>query len=95
MITEKQELDICNCKRDPDDFIYDLMKLAEESSELSTAILQFLNKPHKRKELDEKIIEEIGDVLLRIAFLRKSWDLGDFNDRVVKRVNHKINKICK
>ena len=95
MITKKQELEICECDRNPDDFIYDLMKLAEESNELSAIIMKFLNKPHKRQALEQELIDEIGDVLLRIAFLRKNWDLGDFNDRVVGRVGNKINKICK
>ena len=95
MITQKQDNQICDCVRNPDDFIYDLMKLAEESNELSAVIMQFLNKPHKRQDLEQKLIDEIGDVMLRIAFLRNNWDLGEFNKRVNSRISDKIGKICK
>ena len=73
----------------------ELGSVVGHSNELSAVIMQFLNKPHKRQDLEQKLIDEIGDVMLRIAFLRNNWDLGEFNKRVNSRISDKIGKICK
>ena len=45
-----------------------MLKIAEELSELTSRILQHVNK---KKNNEEKIIEEISDVELRISELKK------------------------
>lgn len=49
------------------------LKCAEELSELSTVILQQINKPHKNKI--EKICEEIADVEKYINILKKEINI--------------------
>ena len=45
-----------------------MLKIAEELSELTSRILQHVNK---KKNYEEKIFEEISDVELRISELKK------------------------
>lgn len=63
---------------------YNLLKMAEECSELSTAILQRINKPGQVTD-DEEIIDELGDVALRLLHFGN-------DERVAARVRHKINR---
>ena len=58
----------------------DLRKAAEECSELATVLIQQLNKPHK--DLNNHIIEEMGDVLFRLENLRKHFDFQSVSDRI-------------
>ena len=65
---------------------WDTRKTAEECSELATVLLQQLNKPHKN--LDDEVIEELGDVLFRIERLKQYYD----SDQLQKRILYKITK---
>lgn len=58
---------------------YNLRKCAEEASELSTIILQSLNKPGFIP--DNKIIEEIGDLDLRLKILKIMFGKDKVNER--------------
>ena len=58
----------------------DLRKAAEECSELATVLIQQLNKPHT--DLNNHIIEEMGDVLFRLENLRKHFDFQAVSDRI-------------
>ena len=63
---------------------YNLTKAAEELTELATVLLQRVNKGDK--VLDSKIIEEIGDVEIRMKVLRKVFS----KDAIENRVNKKL-----
>jgi hypothetical protein len=73
-----------------------MRKAAEECSELSTILLQQLNKPHKN--LEEEIIEELGDVIFRIEKLKRHYDSGKVTQRILRKAtkeelkNEKSNK---
>ena len=64
---------------------WEMRKTAEEC-ELTTILVQQLNKPHK--DLGDEIVEELGDVLFRIERLKSYYD----NEELTKRILHKITK---
>jgi len=59
---------------------YNLLKAAEELQELSLALTQKINKPSRNN--DEAIIDEIGDVIIRIKVLKKLFNKKAINTRV-------------
>lgn len=68
------------------DYKYNLLKAAEELNELSTILLQYVNKDNKIDE--QKIIEEIGDSIIRIRVLKKLFNKKKINSRI----NFKLKK---
>lgn len=66
------------------DYNYNILKAIEELQELSLVLTQHLTKGVKRRE----IIDEIGDVKIRIEILEKIFGEED----VDKRVNDKLTK---
>lgn len=48
---------------------FDLMKLAEECTELSEVLIKMVTKPNRREERMEHLVEEMGDVKLRMEVL--------------------------
>lgn len=71
---------------DNNDRNYNLLKASEECQELSLILTQFISKGTS----DEKIIEEIGDVLFRVGILKHLFD----KEKIVERKAYKISK-CK
>ena len=69
------------------DYKYNLLKTAEELNELSTILLQYVNKDNKIDK--QKIIEEIGDSIIRITVLKKLFNKKKINSRI----NFKLNKL--
>ena len=69
------------------DYKYNLLKAAEELNELSTILLQYVNKDNKIDK--QKIIEEIGDSIIRIKVLKKLFNKKKINSRI----NFKLNKL--
>lgn len=69
------------------DYKYNLLKTAEELNELSTILLQYVNKDNKIDK--QKIIEEIGDSIIRIMVLKKLFNKKKINSRI----NFKLNKL--
>ena len=67
----------------------DMRKAAEECSELTTVLIQQINKPNK--DLSGHIIEEIGDAVFRLNNLRSHYDL----DRIENRIAYKKKKEAK
>jgi NTP pyrophosphatase (non-canonical NTP hydrolase) len=65
---------------------YNLLKAAEECQELATVLLQRVNK-NKDKVPDSKIIEEIGDVKIRLKVLEKMFSKELIDERVNKKLN--------
>lgn len=72
---------------------YNIRKCAEEASELATVLLQLLNKwdsPDKRPTIQE-IVDEIGDLEIRLPVLRKIFG----NQLVNERIRHKTANYSK
>ena len=63
-----------------------LSKASEECQELALVLTQKLNKPTKVE--DSAIIEEIGDVIIRLRILKKMFD----REKIKERVNYKLGK---
>jgi NTP pyrophosphatase (non-canonical NTP hydrolase) len=65
---------------------YNLVKSAEESSELATALLQKATKDIRVE--DQAIIDEVGDVFIRLVILTKMYGV----DNVLSRLKYKLEK---
>lgn len=59
---------------------YNISKAVEELQELSLILTQRLNKPTKVKNQD--IIDEIGDVEIRLAVLKKIFSKASIQKRI-------------
>lgn len=71
---------------------YLILKTCEELSELNAVLLQYLNKgPSKVSKND--IIEEIGDVKLRIKLIESLFDKKKVNNRYKLKLNMIYKKI--
>lgn len=68
------------------EYEYNLLKSSEELQELSLALTQFVNKPNKVDK--QEIIDEIGDVTIRLKILKELFDKKAIN----KRIKYKISK---
>jgi len=66
---------------------YQLLKAAEETSELTTALLQFVTKDGG-KTTKKDVIDEIGDVKIRLEILEEVFG----KIAVKKRYNEKLKK---
>jgi NTP pyrophosphatase (non-canonical NTP hydrolase) len=66
-------------------FEYNLSKASEELQELSLVLTQKLNKPHRVD--NQEIIDEIGDVIIRIEILKKIYDIDKINERVAYKLS--------
>jgi len=71
---------------------YNLFKLGEECQELGLAITQYRMKPEKVDY--QKIIDEIGDVEIRIKMIKEAYKQIDptYLKLVNDRVNFKLGK---
>ncbi len=63
---------------------YNLLKAIEELNELSLALTQRLTKPKGRDE--QEVIDEIGDVKIRIEVLEHLFDKQAVEARVRKKI---------
>ena len=63
---------------------YNLAKAAEELSELSLVLQQKALKPTKVD--DQEILDEIGDVIIRLKVLKKMFN----KDKIKLRITHKL-----
>jgi len=64
---------------------YNILKTIEELNELSTALAQTLNKPYK--DYSSSIIEEIGDVKIRIKMLEEIFSKKSIKERIEFKLN--------
>lgn len=80
---DKKLLDAINKKNTPE---YNTFKTVEELQELSLVLTQKQLKPTKVG--DQEVIDEIGDVLIRLEMLLKKYD----PNLVRKRINYKLSK---
>lgn len=65
---------------------YNLLKSNEELQELALVLQQKVLKPNKVK--DQEIIDEIGDVIIRLEILKKLYPIQE----IQKRVDYKLQK---
>lgn len=65
---------------------YNLHKASEECQELGLVLNQYILKPGKVRT--KEIIDEIGDVILRVEILKKMFSEKEIQDRV----NYKQSK---
>lgn len=74
---------------------YNVMKLLEELSELSEVLLKTETKIPEKRPDPQLIIEEIGDVFLRLGIYMEMQDGGteEIMDKVEERINYKANKL--
>lgn len=70
---------------DNNGYEYNLRKAAEECQELALVLIQKLNKPTKVD--DQAIIEEIGDVKIRIKILSKMFSKEKIKERVIFKLS--------
>lgn len=68
---------------------YNILKTVEELQELALALIQSVNKDNI--EDDIQIIEEIGDVKIRMKVLETMFD----EQKIKTRINYKLNKFLK
>lgn len=65
---------------------YNMLKAAEECQELGLVLTQMVLKPTKVDV--QEIIDEIGDVAIRLEILKKLYSEQD----IQKRINYKLSK---
>ena len=66
---------------------YNLRKTVEELLELAEVLIKKVNKKGGPKELlDEKVIEEIGDVSIRIEVLKEIFGQKAVQDRITYKL---------
>ena len=65
---------------------YNMLKASEECQELGLVLLQKTLKPTKVD--NQEIIDEIGDVAIRLEILKKMYS----EQEIQKRINYKISK---
>ena len=73
------------------DFEYNLLKLAEECTELSTELVTYFTKTQGRKARKIKITKELGDVKIRLTMLENQLD----NKLLQKHINEKVKALKK
>jgi nucleoside-triphosphatase THEP1 len=85
----KDKIEIYDRLINVNDRSYNMLKAAEELQELALALIQKLNKDNITD--DTEIIDEIGDVEIRMKVLKKM-----FSEKKVKiRINYKLKKFRK
>lgn len=84
-MTEEQLILIAKLSKH-NDSTYNLHKAAEECQELGLVLTQFILKPQK-VEMTE-IIDEIGDVIIRLEILKRIFPI----DKIEERVAFKLSK---
>jgi hypothetical protein len=82
----KEELEIIKTLVETNDYDYNLLKAAEELNELSLVLIQTVLK--KKKVDPQEVIDEIGDVKIRIKIIEEFFD----KDKVKERIHYKISK---
>lgn len=65
---------------------YNMLKTSEECQELSLVLMQKVLK--KIKIPDQAVIDEIGDVIIRLEIIKKMYP----EDLIQKRIDYKLSK---
>lgn len=87
-MNQKEILDFLATQNDPN---YNLLKLAEECTELSDVLIKSVTKPNVDR--NEHLIEELGDVLLRATIVIRMIKADDkVDDRMLYKIDN-LNKL--
>lgn len=86
-MTDKQ-LKIINTLVETNDYDYNLLKAAEELQELSLVLTQTVLK--RKKVNPQEVIDEIGDVKIRIKIIEEFFD----KEKVKERIEYKTSKFA-
>lgn len=71
-----------------------MLKVVEETTELNEVLIKMVTKREDLKPPIDKVIEEMGDVLFRIAVLAKKMDIeGEVEDRFNEKMAQVIRWI--
>lgn len=81
MIDEK----IINTLVEKNGYKYNLHKASEECQELGLVLNQKLLKPTKVD--DQEIIDEIGDVMIRLEILKKMFPIDKIEERIALKLS--------
>lgn len=92
--------DLVNYIVDSNEEDYNITKLVEELNELATVLTQYINKKGGPKQPTIKsIVEEIGDVVMRLGFLSLPaagmFQQGEFEKLTGERIDVKLGKYFK
>jgi NTP pyrophosphatase (non-canonical NTP hydrolase) len=69
-------------------WLYNHTKACEELAELSTELLKKINKRGNPKEpSDQAVIDELGDVTIRLAVLVRMYGAEAVNKRVLEKID--------
>jgi len=71
---------------------YNILKVCEESTETQEKLLKYITKSKEYKPKLEDIVEEIGDLELRLEFLKELWNI---QKAVQERKVYKLKKLVK
>lgn len=71
---------------------YNNLKAIEELNELATILTQKLTKPLKVKNQD--IIDEIGDVKIRLWYLENKYGKEKVQKRMINKIGKLNKKLC-
>lgn len=69
-----------------------ILKVVEETTELNEVLIKFITKKPELKPPIAKIVEEAGDVLLRLKVIAAHFGIAD---AINERVKHKAAQIGK
>lgn len=83
MIFNPQVIQYMAAKNGPD---YNMRKAAEELNELATVLLQKTNKKIDGDPSEQEIIDEIGDVAIRLEILKTMFPAEALQARVDKKL---------
>lgn len=67
---------------------YNFKKTTEELLELALVLTQTNNKKISGAPIEQEVIDEIGDVIIRLEVLKKLFPM----DKIEERVRHKMDK---
>ena len=67
---------------------HNFKKTIEELMELALVLMQKLNKPIAGAPEEQEIIDEIGDVIIRLEVLKRLFPM----DKIEKRIKFKMDK---
>lgn len=69
---------------------FNILKAVEEASELTEVLTKYLTKAEGYRPSNEKITEEIGDMIVRCKIIAKIFG----EEEVERRVKDKSNLLC-
>lgn len=85
LINTKQESDILDALMKKNSWKYNLHKASEELQELALVLNQTLLKPYKVDE--QEIINEMGDVMIRLSVLIRIFPIDKVNRRIAEKLS--------